>query len=138
MHAKPTLILDAYWRQIDELFSEQDLDRLHQLFEVVWGKDAPIPATILEEAWPQASVLIAASPQVNAATLDKAPLLHTIIEVSGAFPDTVDYIACEKRDVQVLSCAPGFKESVAELASVGDAHKVAVIAGERDSTAPAE
>ena len=113
----------------------------------------------------------------------KAPQLQTIIGVSGAFPDTVDYVACEKHGVEVLSCAPGFKESVAEmlnrqaislmqkgsllivivndlqnklnddpgrvlqvvqlkhvaeLASVGDAHKVAVIAGDRDASAPAE
>lgn len=116
MHTKPTLILDAHWRQIDELFSKQDLDRLHQLYEVIWGKDAPIPAGVLEEAWPHASVLIAASPQVDAAVLDRAPQLRTIIEVSGAFPDTVDYFACEKYGVEVLSCAPGFRESVAEMA----------------------
>ncbi|ASJ70959.1 NAD(P)-dependent oxidoreductase [Granulosicoccus antarcticus] len=116
MHTRPTLILDAHWRQISELFSPQELESLHQLFEVVWGKDTPIPAEILEEAWPRASVLIAASPRVDASSLARAPQLHTIIEVSGAFPDTVDYQACGERGVEVLSCAPGFQESVAEMA----------------------
>lgn len=116
MHARPILILDAHWRQLNELFSKQDLDRLHQIFEVIWGKDEPIPATVFDETWPHASVLIAASPRISATMLDLAPQLHTIIEVSGAFPDTVDYLACEERGVQVLSCSPGFRESVAEMA----------------------
>lgn len=116
MSSRPTLILDAHWRQIDELFSADDLNRLHELYEVIWARDEPIPASVLEEALPQATVLIAATPRVDVHTLAQAPKLHTVIEVSGAFPDTIDYRLCEQRGVQVLSCAPGFRESVAEMA----------------------
>ncbi len=116
MSSRPTLILDVHWRKIDELFAASDLELLKQHVELVWGRDEPIPAAILSEALPRASVLVAASPHVDANTLARAPELHTIIEVSGAFPDTIDYTACAQKGVQVLSCAPGFRESVAEMA----------------------
>lgn len=116
MSTRPALILDVHWRKIDELFAEDDLELLKQLFDVVWAQDAPIPAAVLEEALPRASVLVSASPHVDANTLAQAPRLHTVVEVSGAFPDSIDYPLCEQRGVQVLSCAPGFRESVAEMA----------------------
>jgi phosphoglycerate dehydrogenase-like enzyme len=47
--------------------------------------------------------------------LANAPSLKTIIEVSGAFPDTIDYTACVEHNVEVLSCSPGFRTSVAEI-----------------------
>jgi len=107
--------MDAYWRRMDELFSGDDLKRLHAQAEVVWGKDAPIPEDVLEGAWPRADVLVAECPRVSKATLDLAPKLRMIIEVSGAFPDTIDYAACADRGVEVLSCSPGFRQSVAEM-----------------------
>lgn len=116
MQPRPVLVLDAHWREIDELFSAADLQQLHESFTVVWGRDEPIPADVLEQALPEASVLIAASPRVDADTLSRAPRLSTVIEVSGAFPDSIDYALCERQGVQVLSCAPGFRESVAEMA----------------------
>ena len=35
--------------------------------------------------------------------------------MSGAFPDTIDYAACFEAGIEVLSCAPGFRQSVAEM-----------------------
>ncbi|MBO6675778.1 MAG: hydroxyacid dehydrogenase [Rhizobiales bacterium] len=113
--SKTTLILDAHWRQIDELFSRQTLEALHDQFDVVWGKDAPIPADLLADALPKAFAYVAAEPQVSAETLAKAPNLKLVAEVSGHFPDTIDYAACQARDIEVLSCAPGFRQSVAEM-----------------------
>ena len=49
---KPTAILDAHWRGVDELFRPADLAALHDLCKVVWGRDAPIPEALLEEALP--------------------------------------------------------------------------------------
>ncbi|MGQ7847567.1 NAD(P)-dependent oxidoreductase [Granulosicoccus sp. 3-233] len=116
MPSRPTLILDVHWRKIDELFSAEDLNLLKQHFELIWAQDEPIPSAVLDEALPRADVLVAASPQVDADTLARATRLHTVVEVSGAFPDTIDYALCAQRGVQVLSCAPGFRESVAEMA----------------------
>jgi len=116
MADKPTLILDAWWRRVDELFSPADRAALNATHDVVWGRDESIPDDILGDALTDASVLIAADPRVDAAVLERAPHLQTVIEVSGAFPDTIDYAACVERGVEVLGCAPGFRESVAEMA----------------------
>ena len=62
-----------------------------------------------------ADVYIAASPVISEETLQSAPKLKAIIEVSGAFPDTIDYAACAERGVEVLSCSPGFRSAVAEM-----------------------
>lgn len=109
-----TLILDPHWRRMDELFSPRALDALGR-YEVIWGKDAPIPEDLLQDALPKADVLVAASPKVGRETLEKAPNLKAVVEVSGAFPDTIDYAACAERGVEVLSCAPGFRSAVAEM-----------------------
>ena len=98
---------------MDELFSPADLSRLHERFDVVWGQDAPIPGEVLADALPRADALIAATPRIDADTLAHAPRLRAIVEVSGAFPDTVDYAACFDCGVEVLSCAPGFRQGSA-------------------------
>ena len=112
---KPVLILDPDWRRMDELFSPTAKADLFEDYDVVWGQDGPIPSDALEQALPRANVLIAATPRVDADTLALAPHLRTIVEVSGAFPDTIDYAACFAAGIDVLSCAPGFRQSVAEM-----------------------
>ncbi len=109
-----TVIVDAHWRRMDELFSPSSLERLSQ-YDIVWGRDEPIPHDVLWDALPKADVLIAANPVVSSETLGVAPNLKAVIEVSGAFPDTIDYAACANRGVEVLSCAPGFRSAVAEM-----------------------
>ena len=112
---KPVLILDPDWRLMDELFSDATRTALFEGFDVVWGQNGAIPNDALNAALPQAEILIAATPKVTAKTLAQAPNLRTIIEVSGAFPDTIDYTACFEAGIEVLSCAPGFRQSVAEM-----------------------
>lgn len=114
--SKPVVILDPHWREMDELFSPEDQARLAQDFEVVWGQDTPMPQDRFDADLPRAAVWITAEPAVDKALLDRAPQLKAIIEVSGAFPGTIDYEACFAKGVQVLSCAPGFRRSVAEMA----------------------
>ncbi|MCW1951826.1 MAG: hypothetical protein KIH44_010730 [Octadecabacter sp.] len=113
--SKPVLILDPDWRRMDELFSPAAKADLFGSYDVIWGRDGSIPSDVFEAALPDVEVLIAASPHVDSATLARAPKLKTIIEVSGAFPDTIDYAACFASNVEVLSCAPGFRQSVAEM-----------------------
>lgn len=116
MNTRPTLILDAYWRTVDELFSEKNRLALHQCFDVVWGKNEAMPADQLQHSLKTAEILISASPVITQQILSDAPRLHTVIEVAGAFPDSIDYAACVKRKIEVLSCSPGFQDSVAEMA----------------------
>jgi phosphoglycerate dehydrogenase-like enzyme len=108
------IILDPHWREMEELFSPLALSRLAG-HEIIWGQNEPIPETVYAEALPRADVIIAATPSITQATLDAAPNLKMVIEVSGAFPDTIDYAACAARGVEVLSCAPGFRAAVAEM-----------------------
>lgn len=108
------IVLDPHWRRMDELFSAKARTELFG-YDIVWGRDDPIPAEIMENALPGAEVLVAATPRISARTLDAAPNLRAVIEVSGSFPDTIDYAACAERGVEVLSCAPGFRSAVAEM-----------------------
>jgi len=113
--SKPKIILAPHWRQMSELFCAADRAALDQMCDVVWGQDAPIPDDVYAAALPEAQVLIAETPVVDAATLAQAQKLKMVVEVSGAFPNTIDYHACAARGVEVLSCAPGFRQSVAEM-----------------------
>ncbi len=112
---KPAVILDPHWRTLAELFSQDTLSALQEEFDVIWGRDEPIPSDAFDAAWPAASALISATPTVTRQMLGDAPKLRAVIEVSGAFPATIDYKACAAKGVEVLSCAPGFRESVAEM-----------------------
>ena len=112
---KPTVIIDPDWRRMDELFSPAAKAALFDIYNVVWGRDGPVPDDVLYDALPDAEVLISATPLVDAEVLGRATRLKAIIEVSGAFPDTIDYAACAARGIEVLSCAPGFRQSVAEM-----------------------
>lgn len=98
-----------------ELFSPATLTALRQEFDVIWGKDEPISDAVFAKVWPSASVLISATPSVTRNMLEYAPALRAVIEVSGAFPDTIDYQACDARGVEILSCSPGFRQPVAEM-----------------------
>jgi len=113
--SKLNVILDPHWRGMSELFSDADRARLDSVASLVWGRDASIPKDVYDDALKDTEVLIACDPVVDAATLEAAPNLRMVIEVSGAFPDTVDYAACADRGIEVLSCAPGFRQSVAEM-----------------------
>ncbi len=113
--SKPTIIVDPDWRRMDELFSPSAQSALRERYDVIWGQDGSIPSDILERALPDAYAFISATPHVEAETLRRAPKLRAVIEVSGAFPETIDYQACFDAGVEVLSCAPGFRQSVAEM-----------------------
>lgn len=112
---KPTIILSPEWRSVDELFSADALQDLHARFDIVWGQDGTIPDDLYRQILPKAHTVIAAQPRIAKEDLANAPALKAVIEVSGAFPETIDYHACAEADVEVLSCSPGFRESVAEM-----------------------
>jgi len=100
---------------MDELFSTAARRDLHARFDVVWGQDGTIPDDLYTEALPHAFAVIAAQPRLSIDDLSSASKLKAVIEVSGSFPDTIDYHACETAGIEVLSCSPGFRESVAEM-----------------------
>ncbi|MDJ0827808.1 MAG: NAD(P)-dependent oxidoreductase [Rhodobacter sp.] len=112
----PKIILDPHWRSLDELFAPEDLAALHDAYDLIWAQDGPMPADALAEALPEANALISTRLDLDAETLARAPSLKAVVEVSGAFPPTIDYATCFARGIEVLSCAPGFRDAAAEMA----------------------
>jgi len=114
--SKPVLILDNHFRLRDEVFRKDSFAALADLCEVHGGQDAPMPRADILALLPRAQVYVAAKPELSAAELAAAPALRATIEVSGAFREGLDYDACFARGVEVLSCSPGFRNAVAEMA----------------------
>lgn len=112
---KPTLILDQHFRTVDELFSKQSYAELRSLCRVIGGQDSPIERKEIVGNLPDADFIVAARPELNREDLSSARKLRAIIEVSGTFQSGLDYSTCFNRDIEVLSCAPGFQYSVAEM-----------------------
>jgi phosphoglycerate dehydrogenase-like enzyme len=115
MSPKPKVILDPAQRRIAEIFADADLQRLHGLADVIWGRDEIMPEDEFLAAAPSAVAIICGRwryPQV----LELAVDLKAILEVGGGFPPTIDYDLCHQRRIRVLSCAPAFGPQVAEMA----------------------
>lgn len=112
---KPVLILDNHFRKRDELFRAGTYDALMGLCEVHGGEDHPMARDAITALLPRAAFYIASRPELTAPEIAKAPELKATIEVSGAFRDGIDYAACFERGIEVLSCSPGFRNSVAEM-----------------------
>src|SRR3954452_24161044 len=51
---KPTVIVDPHSRRMSEIFSDGDLERLHELVEVVGEKEEPMPPAEARRALPEA------------------------------------------------------------------------------------
>jgi phosphoglycerate dehydrogenase-like enzyme len=114
MGAKPVVIVDPHFRQMAEIFSPSDLERLYSLAEIIWGKDEPMPLDRFREALPKTEALICADWRYGD-MLDIARNLRAILTVSGGFPLELDYDKCFDRRIRVLSVAPAFARQVAEM-----------------------
>ena len=112
---KPLIILEPHWRTMDEIFSARSKASFEEHFDIVWGRDGNIPADVYDDALPGAFAIVTANPVLDSAGLERAKNLRAVVELSGSFPDTVDYAACAERGVEVLSCSPGFRRAVAEM-----------------------
>jgi phosphoglycerate dehydrogenase-like enzyme len=116
MPEKPVVIVDPNFRKMAEIFSPGDLERLHGLANVIWGKDEPMPQDIFCEALPQAVAVVCADWRYGDDALHRAERLRAILTVSGGFPRKLDNEYCFEHHIRVLSAAPAFGRSVAEMA----------------------
>lgn len=112
---KPLLILDQHFRTREELFRRETYEALCGLCDVRGGQNRPMERDRIEALLPDAEFYVAARPELAERDLEQAGNLRAIIEVSGAFRDGLDYEACFRRGIEVLSCSPGFRQSVAEM-----------------------
>jgi phosphoglycerate dehydrogenase-like enzyme len=109
------VIVDPHFRKMQEIFSPTDLAQLHRTVEVVWERDEPMLTGAAREALEDA-VAVVCSGWRYGEILENVHNLRAIIDVSGAFPNTLDYERCFARGIRVLSAAPAFGPQVAEMA----------------------
>ena len=116
MEKKKKVILDPHHRRIDEIFDPNDLIRLREMAEVVWGHDEAIPREELERVKEDVFAIITG--RWRHGSLDELTNLRAIMEVGGRHPSPkdLDYKNCFARRIRVLSCAPAFGPMVAEMA----------------------
>ena len=116
MTNRPKVIVDPHFRSMAEIFTGDDRARLDTLATVVWGKDEPMPADAFDAAIGEAEAVVCADWRYGEAALRQAARLRAILTVSGGFPRRLDFEHCFARGIRVLSAAPAFARSVAEMA----------------------
>jgi phosphoglycerate dehydrogenase-like enzyme len=109
------VIVDPFFRSMDDIFSPPEAQRLADLVEVVWGRGEPMPLDEFEAAVPDAVAVICGGWRYGQ-VLESAGELRAIISVSGGWPPELDYAGCFARGIRVLSVAPAFGAAVAEMA----------------------
>ncbi len=109
------VVLDPAFRRLENIFTPEDLARLHSLADVVWGKDEQIPESELDAVRDEVVAIITGYWRYG--DVSKYPRLRAIMEVGGGFPSPkhLDYAACFARGIRVMSCAPAFGPAVAEM-----------------------
>jgi len=115
MTERDRVIVDPHFRRMDEIFSPDCRQRLHDLVEVVWGRDEPMPLEELRAELPGALAVVSAGWRYGD-VLDEADALRAILTVSGGWPPELDYARCFERGIRVLAAAPAFAGAVAEMA----------------------
>lgn len=114
--SKKSVILSPHPRPLAMIMSQEDLERLYDLVEVVWGRDEAMPESELADARGKAFAIVATRWQHG--SLDEMPQLRVIMETGGRHPSPqiLDYETCFRRGIRVLSCAPAYGPMVAEMA----------------------
>lgn len=110
------VILDPYFRKTSVLFPPEQLARLRSFAEVVGARDEQMSEAEIEANAADAVAIVTGSWRYG--SVDRFPRLRAIIEVGGSFPspEKLDYEACFRRGIRVLSAAPAFAPAVAEMA----------------------
>jgi len=114
--SKEKVILNTHSRPVNMVMSSEDLERLHDLVDVVWGKDEAMPEE--EIAKVRGDVYGIITGRTNYGSLEDMPNLKVIMETNGRHHSSkaLDYKACFERGIRVLSCAPAYGPMVAEMA----------------------
>ena len=116
MAKKERVLVDAFFRRIDEIFDPADLERLNGMADVIWARDERMPAEAYEKI--KADLFAIITPGWRHGPVGELPRLRAIMDVGGGLPspDSLDYRECFARSIRVLTCAPAFGPMVAEMA----------------------
>ena len=110
----PTALVDPAPRDLQRIFLPRELEELREQVQLL-PRDLhkPSPPEI-DEILKDAAFLIGQT-EMPTERLQKAPRLRAIFNVEGNFLPNIDYEECFRRGIHVLSVAPVFSQSVAEM-----------------------
>jgi len=109
-----TILVDPFPRKMELIFTPQKIQFLKKNYNLV---NAPKKnkALFYEKNIHKADYIIG-QPNLPTSLLKKASKLKAIFNVESNFMDNMDYEYCFKNNIYVLSTAPVFAQTVAEIA----------------------
>jgi phosphoglycerate dehydrogenase-like enzyme len=110
---KPVALLCPAPQSVANIFSPEDLGRLHERYDVREVLDPADP--VIDAVLPESFAVIG---QIDLPRhrIDAALPLRAVLNVEGNFYPNVDYAACFDRGIYVLGCGPAYAQPVAEFA----------------------
>ena len=114
---KPQVVVTPHFRQMAEIFDEATLARLHDLADVVWARDEPMPTDEFRAALQTATGVVFGTWHYGTEAIPHAgDNLRFVFEVAGGHSHRdLNYPACFERGIKVGGCAPAFGPAVAEM-----------------------
>ena len=109
-----TILVDPYPRKMELIFTSQKIQALKKNYNLI---NAPKKnQTLFYEKNIHKADYIIGQPNLSTSLLKKASKLKAIFNVESNFMDNMDYDYCFKNNIYVLSTAPVFAQTVAEIA----------------------
>ena len=109
-----TILIDPYPREMKLIFTKEKLNLLKKNFELI-----NVPKSNKHKFYKQfisKADFIIGQPDLPTDLIQKASKLKAIFNVESNFMDNMDYDYCFKNNIYVLSTAPVFAQTVAEIA----------------------
>ena len=113
--SKPRIIIDPQPRTVDLIFDAKAQTQLANLADLTVFDAGPMPTEMLEEALPEAEIIIGQT-DLPRERLERSAKLRAIFNVEGNYLPNIDYDYCFSRNIRVLIASPAFAVPVAEMA----------------------
>ncbi len=111
----PVILVDPLPRTLDLIMEPDVRARLERLGRVVVSEDKPMDDATIDALLPE-TALIFGQTAMPAERIARAPKLKAIINVETNFMPNVDYEACQRRGIPVITPGSAFAAPVAEAA----------------------
>jgi len=108
----PRIFIAPEPRAVADIFTDDDLDRLRAIGDVVLVEHGVTDADIERDALD--AQIVMGQFDLPRERLDRMPNLRAVFNVEGNFLGNIDYAECFRRGIRVLSTSPVFAEPVAE------------------------
>src|SRR6056300_202434 len=109
-----TILIDPYPREMKLIFTKEKLNLLKKNFNLIYAPKSN-KHKFYEQHINKAEFIIG-QPDLPADLIKKASKLKAIFNVESNFMDNMDYDYCFSNNIYVLSTAPVFAQTVAEIA----------------------